>query len=106
MAWKALQDGQPPAIHAPSRLARIALAYYASVILHGGASIKELAQYLGHFDPALRVIIAGALRRSAPSGFTTPDLLLQRLSRHDHPLDLVGPLVDLGGRGPDGSFRR
>lgn len=26
--------------------------YYASVVLAGGVSIKELAQYLGHADPA------------------------------------------------------
>jgi integrase len=26
--------------------------YYASVMLHGGVSVKELAEYLGHHDPA------------------------------------------------------
>ena len=29
----------------------------------------------------------------------------QKLSGHDHPLDLVGALVDLGDRGPAGSLR-
>jgi hypothetical protein len=33
-------------------------------------------------------------------------LLLQELAGHDEALDLVGALVDLGDRGPDGSFRR
>jgi hypothetical protein len=32
--------------------------------------------------------------------------LLEELAGHDDALDLVGALVDLGGRGPDGSFRR
>ena len=32
--------------------------------------------------------------------------LLQQLPRDHHPLDLVGALVDLGDRGPAGSFRR
>jgi hypothetical protein len=31
---------------------------------------------------------------------------LEQLPRHDHALDLVGALVDLGDRGPGGSFRR
>lgn len=29
--------------------------YYASVLLHGGVSIKELAEYLGHHDPAFKL---------------------------------------------------
>jgi len=31
---------------------------------------------------------------------------LEELAGHDHALDLVGAFVDLGGRGPVGSFRR
>ena len=31
---------------------------------------------------------------------------LEQLARHHHALDLVGALVDLGDRGPGGSFRR
>jgi hypothetical protein len=31
---------------------------------------------------------------------------LKELPRHHHPLDLVGAIVDLGDRGPDGGFRR
>jgi hypothetical protein len=31
---------------------------------------------------------------------------LEELPRHHHALDLIGPLVDLGDRGPAGSFRR
>jgi hypothetical protein len=31
--------------------------------------------------------------------------LFEDLPRHDDALDLVGALVDLGGRGPYGSFR-
>jgi hypothetical protein len=31
---------------------------------------------------------------------------LEQLPRHHHALDLVRPLVDLGDRGPQGSFRR
>jgi integrase len=43
--------------------------YYASVMLHGGVSVKELAEYLGHHDPAftLRVyshLIAGSHERA------------------------------------------
>jgi Phage integrase family len=43
--------------------------YYASVMLHGGVPIKELAEYLGHHDPAftLRVyshLISGSHERA------------------------------------------
>jgi integrase len=43
--------------------------YYASVMLHGGVSVKELAEYLGHHDPAftLRVyshLIPGSHERA------------------------------------------
>jgi hypothetical protein len=31
---------------------------------------------------------------------------LKQLPSHDHALDLVGALIDLGDRGPGGSFRR
>jgi hypothetical protein len=34
------------------------------------------------------------------------ELPLQQLTGHHHALDLVGALVDLGDRGPGGSFRR
>ena len=40
----------------------------------------------------------------SPSG--APVSLFQQVAGHDHALDLVGALVDLGDRGPDGSFRR
>jgi hypothetical protein len=35
-----------------------------------------------------------------------PISILQELPGDDHALDLVGALVDLGDRGPPGSFRR
>ncbi len=43
--------------------------YYASVMLHGGVSVKELAEYLGHHDPAftLRVyshLVSGSHERA------------------------------------------
>jgi hypothetical protein len=37
---------------------------------------------------------------------TQTRMLLQELPGHDHALDLVGALVDLGDSGPSGSFRR
>jgi hypothetical protein len=37
---------------------------------------------------------------------STVELFLQELPGHDHALDLVGALVDLGDRGPWDSFRR
>jgi len=45
----------------------------------------------------------GQAASSHPDG---PISLLKQLPRHDHALDLVGALVDLGDRGPAGSFRR
>jgi integrase len=44
--------------------------YYATVVLHGGVSVKEFAEYLGHHDPAftLRVyshLIPGSHERAA-----------------------------------------
>jgi hypothetical protein len=53
----------------------------------------------------------GSAARSTRDGSEKPQVsalidLLQKLPGHHHPLDLVGPLVDLGDRGPAGSFRR
>jgi integrase len=31
--------------------------HYASVMLHGGVSVKELAEYLGHHDPAFTLMV-------------------------------------------------
>jgi hypothetical protein len=47
--------------------------------------------------------VGGSAGRSQVSGQTSA---FQQLPRHDHPLDLVRPLVDLGGRGPGGSLPR
>jgi hypothetical protein len=41
-----------------------------------------------------------------PAALGRPQPLLQELAGDDHALDLVGALVDLGDRGPAGSFRR
>jgi hypothetical protein len=70
--------------------------------LHSPASIKAM--------PGPRH--AAGTPRSAPtqhadgkrSEVPRPDLPLQQLPRHHHALDLVRPLVDLGGRGPAVSF--
>jgi hypothetical protein len=40
------------------------------------------------------------------SQFSGVSSALEQLPRHHHPLDLISPLVDLGDRGPWGSFRR
>jgi integrase len=50
--------------------------YYASVMLAGGVSIKELAEYLGHSDPAFTLRVYAHMfpcsydraRSSSPSG--------------------------------------
>jgi len=44
--------------------------------------------------------------RSGQAQFPQVRLLLQQLAGHDHALDLVGALVDLGDRRAAGSSRR
>ena len=49
---------------------------------------------------------ANPSRDSTALAWRGPRSALQELAGHDHALDLVGALVDLGDRGPVGSFRR
>src|SRR4029077_17954791 len=42
--------------------------YYASVMLVGGVSIKELAEYLGHADPAFTLRVYAHLLPSSHAG--------------------------------------
>ncbi len=55
--------------------------------------------------------LAGLAARFTQDGFEKPQVsapksALQELAGHHHALDLVGALVDLGDRGPAGSFGR
>lgn len=74
--------------------------YYASVMLAGGVSIKELAEYLGHADPAFtlrvyahllpsshdraRTVINDRVRLPAEVRGTGNALTEQRRNRPDH----------------------
>jgi hypothetical protein len=44
-------------------------------------------------------------RRLRETAGQRPNITLKQLPRHHHPLHLIRPLVDLGDRGPAGSFR-
>ena len=51
--------------------------HYASVTLHDGVNIKELAEYLGHHDPRVHASYVHAssavVTRQSPSGRRSPD---------------------------------
>jgi hypothetical protein len=63
----------------------------------------KLSAATGSFvdDHVVRLWLIEYCRSSEP-----PLGLFQDLAGHHHALDLIGALVDLGGRGPGGSFRR
>ena len=68
------------------------------------ASWQSSPTYAAAPNPVNRAPLPPA-HRTGPG--SSPQLALcEQLPRHHHPLDLVGALVDLGDRGPAGSFRR
>jgi len=69
--------------------------YYASVMLAGGVSIKELAEYLGHADPAFTLRVYAHL---LPSSHDRARTVIN--DRFSHLMTPTGPLVP---KRPDGS---
>ena len=58
MITEPVRDGRSRRRYATTRREGIhQLRHYASVMLAGGVSIKELAEYLGHNDPAFTLRI-------------------------------------------------